>query len=175
MTTRRFRLGIAAGGVALFAALGTGCADFIDFNDRNLQQPPRAEERPAEEARMCSAVVPEATPAYEAMCRHYCGELEETLRFADLAAGRTSGPAGAVAESCYELRCAPRCVSVDTCVQQCHAVGAHYQALCAGVEIAPDTVCPVPVQDRVDACLAGCGVPVPPRPEEPPPGIGNEA
>jgi hypothetical protein len=161
--TTRIRLGVTTVGVLLSAFSGAACGPVIDFNDRELQSPP---ETPAEEMppRTCVAVVTEATPAYEAMCRHYCGELEATLSYAGHAEA-----AGAASESCYELRCAPRCVSRETCVSQCHAVGVHYQALCADAESAPDTVCPVSVQDRVDACLVGCGVPVaPPDPATPP-------
>ena len=113
---------------------------------------------------MCTPVVPESTPAYEAMCHHYCGELEATLTYA----GKNAEPAGAVARSCDEVRCAPRCVSVDTCVQQCHALGVQYQAACGDVEIAPDTACPVTIDERVNACLAGCGVAAPPPAGSPP-------
>lgn len=161
MTTTRF--GIAAAGLALLALSGAACDLNIDIEKRNLDdQPPAptpAENSPADETpRMCTPVVPESTPEYEAMCHHYCGELEATLTYA----GKNAEPAGAVAQSCDEVRCAPRCVSVDTCVQQCHALGVQYQAACGDVEIAPDTACPVTIDERVNACLAGCGVAAPP-------------
>ena len=56
---------------------------------------------------MCTPVIAEATPEYEAMCRHYCHELQATLTYAD----GNQEPAGALSQSCYELRCVPRCVT----------------------------------------------------------------
>jgi hypothetical protein len=166
MTTTRF--GIGPAGLALLALGGAACDLNIDFEKRNLGDPPPTQETPADETpRMCTPVVPESTPAYEAMCRHYCGELEDTLTYA----GKNAEAAGAVADSCYQLRCAPRCVSVDTCVQQCHALGVQYQAACGDVEIAPDTACPVTIDERVSACLTGCGVAAPPPTDPPPPEV----
>jgi len=79
MTTMRFA--IAAVGLALLA-VGGGACNLIDFDSRNLQnQPddmPPPMDTPAPESRTCP-VVAEATPEYEAMCRHYCNELEATL------------------------------------------------------------------------------------------------
>jgi hypothetical protein len=167
MTTMRF--GIAFAGLAMFALGGAGCDLKFDFEERELDERPPQDTPAQEPPRMCTPVVAEATPEYEMMCRHYCGELEATLTYA----GVNREAAGATAQSCYELRCAPRCVSVDTCAQQCHALGVQYQTVCAGVEPAPDTICPVSIDERVNACLAGCGVPVkpPPPPDPPPPDV----
>jgi hypothetical protein len=168
MTTHR-RFGIAAAGLALSALLGTGC-DAFDFEKDHLgETPPRQdppptmtpppEMTPVEEPpppRTCSAVVPEATPAYEAMCRHYCDTLEETHLYLDLAAGRPPEPAGATSQLCYEIRCEPRCVPEELCFTQCGAVASHYEAVCADAESAPDTVCPLSPADHDAACRAGC-------------------
>ena len=165
--TTRIGLGVTTAGVLLAAFWGAGCGSLIDFNDRELQSLP---DMPAEEMPppiRCAAAASGATPEYEAMCRHYCGELEATLTYA----GHNTEAPGAVSLSCYELRCVPGCFTREVCVAQCHAVGVHYQALCAHAEIAPETVCPVSVQDRVDACLVGCGVPVAPRDPTPPPDV----
>jgi hypothetical protein len=150
MNTRCF--GAAAVGIVSLALFVTGC-NLIDFDRRNLQnEPPPPTDMPAEEPRLCTPVVAETTPEYEAMCRHYCNELEATLTYA----GQNQTPAGALSQSCYELRCARGCVSHDLCTMQCHAIGFNYQGLCSGVEIAPDTVCPVTIDERVATCLAGC-------------------
>jgi hypothetical protein len=155
MTTRT-RPGIAMAGLLFGALLGAGCGLNLDFN-RELQGPP-PQDPTVDDVRMCEAVVPEATPEYEAMCRSYCDALEATLTYA----GSNSEPPGAVSQSCYELRCVPRCVSHETCFQQCHALGVQYQAVCGEAEIAADTACPVSVDERVGACLAGCDLWVPP-------------
>jgi hypothetical protein len=167
----RTHLGTATAGLTLFVLLGTAC-DLLDF-DRQLDGAPPRQDMPAEEMPpfRCAAAVAEATPEYEAMCRHYCGELEATLTYG----GYNTEAPGAVSQSCYELRCAPRCVTQEVCVSQCHAIGVQYQALCGHAEIAPGTVCPVSLQDRVDACLVGCGVPVaPPDPTTPPDVAGSK-
>src|SRR5262245_29620203 len=118
MTTKHF--GIASAGLALVALVGAACDLNFDYEKRGLdERPPPPQDTPAQEPpRMCTPVVAEATPEYEAMCRHYCGELDETVRYHALASGAAEAPA-AGAQLCYEIRCAPRCVSMDTCVQQC--------------------------------------------------------
>ena len=153
-------------GLALVALAGAACDLNIDF-DRRLTDPPPEQTAPVDETppRMCTPVVAEVTPAYEAMCRHYCDELEATLIYA----GTNQEPAGAVSQSCWDLRCAPRCVSEETCGQQCHALGVQYQARCGGVEPAAGTICPVTIDERVSACLVGCGLTTPPG--EPPPDV----
>ena len=166
MTRSRFE--IVSAGLLFSVFLGAGCDLDFDYR-RNLDDaPPPPDAPPAEDVRMCQAAAPEASPEYEAMCRHYCDTLEATLSYA----GQNTGAPGAVSQSCYELRCVPRCVSHDLCVQQCHALGFQYQSVCANAEIAPDTACPVSIQERVDACVAGCDVWVPPAeppaPEKPP-------
>jgi hypothetical protein len=155
MTTMRYA--IAAAGLAFVALSGAACDLKLDFEDRRLDDAPPPEQPAAQDAsadevavRACTAVVPEATPEYEAMCRHYCDELAATLTYA--------GTNPEVAKDCYEQRCVPRCVSADVCVAQCHALGVQYQAACSDKTIAPDTACPASVDDRVDACLTGCGV-----------------
>jgi hypothetical protein len=153
--TMRTRPGIATASFLLSALVGAGCGLNLDFN-RDLQGPP-PQDPPVDDARMCAAVVPETTPEYEAMCRSYCDALEATLTYG----GHNTEAAGAVAQSCYELRCVPRCVSHETCVEQCHALGVQYQAVCGAAEIGPDTSCPVSVDERVGACLGGCDVPPP--------------
>jgi hypothetical protein len=157
MTTTRF--GIAVGGLALLALFGAGC-NLVDFDRRNLQDdpPPPVDMPTPDPARMCTPVVAEITTDYEAMCRHYCDELEATLNYS----GKNQEPAGAVGQSCWELRCAPRCVTRDDCSRQCHSIGYAYQEMCRGVEIGPETMCPVTVDERVKTCLAGCDVFVPP-------------
>jgi len=155
--------------LALVAFAGAACDLNIDFDKRRLaDQPPQPASPEEMPVRMCTPVAPEATPEYEAMCRHYCDELEATLTYA----GKNQEPTGAVSQSCWELRCAPRCVSQETCGQQCHALGVAYQALCSGVEVAPDTMCPVTIDARVEACLVGCGL-AGPAPEEPPPDVAR--
>jgi hypothetical protein len=166
MTMRR-RPGIATASFLFSALLGGGCGLNLDFNRRLESAPPQ--DPPMNDVRTCEAVVPEATPAYEAMCRHYCDALEETLTYA----GSNSEPQGAVSQSCYELRCVPRCVSHDTCVQQCHALGVQYQSVCADTEIPADTTCPVLIQERVDSCLAGCDLWVPPEAPAPAPKLAS--
>jgi hypothetical protein len=153
--------------LALAALAGAACDLNIDFDERRLSDAPTEQTPPvdAPPPRMCTPVVAEVTPEYEAMCRHYCDELEATLTYA----GTTQEPAGAVSQSCWELRCAPRCVSQETCGQQCHALGVQYQALCGGVEPAAETTCPVTIDERVSTCLVGCGLAAPP--EEPPPDV----
>jgi hypothetical protein len=168
MTTMRF--GIAAVGLALLA-MGGGACNLIDFDSRSLQDqpedmpPPR--DTPEPESRTCP-VVAEATPEYEAMCRHYCNELEATLTYS----GQNQEPAGAVARSCWELRCVPRCVTRELCDRQCHPLGYAYQEMCRGVEIGPDSICPVATYERVAACSAGCEAWAPPvDPNAPPPPV----
>jgi hypothetical protein len=153
-------------GLAVLATCGAAC-NLVDFDRRNLQDdpPPPVDMPPPEPPRMCSPVVAEATPEYEAMCRHYCNELEATLTYS----GKNQEPAGAVAQSCWELRCAPRCVTRDLCGQQCHSIGYAYQEMCRGVEIGPETMCPVTIDERVAACLAGCEAWTPPPDPTPPP------
>jgi len=160
MTTRRF--GTAAVGLAFLALSGAAC-NLIDFRDRTLQHdPPPPVDTPTEEPRMCTPAVAEATPEYEAMCWHYCNMLEVTLHYA----GTDEGSPGLLARSCYEVRCVPRCVTQDVCVQQCHALGVQYQAVCGGAEIGPGTICPVSVDDEVTMCLTGCaGMGAPPPPD----------
>jgi len=161
-------------GLALVAFAGAACDLNIDFEKRRLSDPPpeptpSVDQTPSPEEpppRMCTPVVAEVTPEYEAMCRHYCDELEATFTYA----GTNHEPAGAVSQSCWDLRCAPRCVSQETCGQQCHALGVQVQAACSGVEPAPETMCPVSIDGRVSACLVGCGFAAPP-PEEPPSGV----
>ena len=143
-------------GLAVLALFGAACDLNFDFDRRNLQDdPPPPRDASTEPPRMCTPVVAEATPEYEAMCRHYCNELEATLTYS----GKNQEPAGAVAQSCWELRCAPRCVNHDTCTSQCHSIGYSYQEMCRGVEIGPESICPVTIDERVAACLAGCDVP----------------
>jgi hypothetical protein len=166
MTT--VRLGVAAVGLVVLA-VGGGACNLIDFDSRNLQnQPPiddkRPTDTPAPESRTCP-VIAEATPEYEAMCRHYCNELEATLAYS----GKNPELVGTLAQSCWELRCVPRCVSHDLCDQQCHSLGYAYQEMCRGVEIGPETICPVTTDERVATCVAGCDAWMPPPgPPDPP-------
>jgi hypothetical protein len=166
--TMRTRPGIAMVGYLLAALLGAGCGLNLDFN-RDLQSPP-SQDPPTDDARMCAAVIPEATPEYEAMCRSYCDALEETLTYA----GSSGGAPGAVSQSCYELRCVPRCVTYDTCLQQCHALGVQYQSVCVADGIGSEAECPGLIQERVDHCLAGCALWVPPPGPPPPPKPGSD-
>ena len=165
MTTRtRPRIATASFLLALSALLGAGCGLNFDFN-RKLEDAPPPQDPPVDDVRMCEAVTPVATPEYEAMCRSYCDALEETLTYG----GYNSEAAGAVSQSCYELRCVPRCVSHDTCVQQCHALGVQYQAVCVSSGIGSDAECPGLIWERVDSCNAGCDLWLPPPGPPPPP------
>ena len=163
MTMMRF--GLAALALAVLAVGGAAC-NLIDFEDRNLQDHPPPVDRPPADAstdepsRTCTAVVAEATPEYEAMCRHYCNELLATLTYGN----GNQPPTGLSADYCYELRCVPRCVTRELCNTQCDALGNAYQTLCRGVDAGPDTICPVPIDERVATCTAGCAVWAPPEP-----------
>jgi hypothetical protein len=174
MMTMRF--GIAALGLVVLAVGGAAC-NLIDFDRRNLQdQPPPVDQppvdRPPPDASTdpppggCTPVIAEATPEYEAMCRHYCNELQATIAYAS-----HNQPGGGVsADSCYEQRCVRRCVSRELCETQCRSLGNAYQTLCGGVDAAPETMCPVSIDERVATCMAGCAV-WPPPPEPPPLGL----
>ncbi len=174
MTTRA-RFPKAFAGFVLAAVLPLACGNLIDFSDRPLTDNPPVKQdagAPPDDAGAnddagsdappvtCRAVTVDPAVDYEAMCRHYCDTLDETLRYLSLAQGRAPAPVGTTSQMCYELRCVPRCVDQALCFTQCEAAGTQYSAVCGTAEIAPDTVCPLSLEDHAAACRAGCG-PVP--------------
>ena len=100
---------------------------------------------------------------YEAMCRHYCETLEETLVYGCLASGM--GDADACAQrfagttaQCYDLRCVPRRVEAPLCVQQCDGLASSYAVVCGTAGVVTEPLCPSPSTAHDDACRAGCAL-----------------
>ena len=177
MTTRA-RSPKALAGFVLAAVLPLACGNLIDFSDRPLTDNPPVRQdagAPPDDAGAsdgggsdvppvtCRAVTVDPAVDYEAMCRHYCDTLDETTRYLALAQGRTPPAAGTTSQTCYQLRCVPKCVDQALCWTQCEAAGTQYSAVCGTAEIAPDTVCPVSLEDHAAACRAGCNPAAPVR------------
>jgi hypothetical protein len=101
------------------------------------------------------------------MCRHYCDTLDETSRYLALSRGEAPADEGSVSQTCYELRCVPKCVDQALCFTQCEAAATQYAALCGSApDAGRDTVCPLSVEDHDAACRAGCTPLAPPPPAE---------
>jgi hypothetical protein len=187
--TARHRLPIAAAGVVLSVALTIGCDGLLDFGHRDLANDPppppptQTDDRSPPVQTDASVAVGDPPPPptcravpevagfdYQAMCRHYCDTLDETLRYASLAGGQAPAPAdaGGVSQQCWELRCVPRCVDQALCFTQCDADATQYAPVCADADAgADDAVCPSSPDDHLAACRAGCS----PPPLPPPPGL----
>ena len=161
--------------VSIFAALsllGNGCDGLFDTG-RELQAMPPVTARDASAAQdasadvppppTCRAVTPDPAIDYQRMCRNYCDALDETSRYLALSRGEAPADAGGVSETCYELRCIPKCVDQALCLTQCEAAATQYAAVCGN---APDAgsnpACPSSVEDHAAACRAGCSPPAPP-------------
>jgi hypothetical protein len=119
---------------------------------------------PAEAGTPAEAGVPDPQAGtYEAMCRHYCETLEQTLVYACLASA--SGDAAVCAErfqgttaQCHDLRCVPRRVEASLCLQQCDSLASSYAGVCGTAGVGPESVCPSPAAAHDDACRAGCAL-----------------
>jgi len=100
-----------------------------------------------------------AVGSYGAMCRNYCGALEQTQVYACI--GRAQGDAASCAErftgtetQCWDLRCAPGLVQPSTCYAQCDSLANAYAGACSAN---PDLfVCATPPAAHDAACRAGC-------------------
>jgi hypothetical protein len=100
-----------------------------------------------------------AVGSYAAMCRNYCGALEQTQVYACI--GRSQGDAAACAErftgtetQCWDVRCAPGLVQPSTCYAQCDSLAAAYAGACSAN---PDLfVCATPPATHDAACRDGC-------------------
>jgi hypothetical protein len=163
--------------VSIFAALsllGTGCDAFFD-TERQLQEMPPVTSHDASSAQdasadvpPCRAVTPDPAIDYERMCRNYCDALEDTTRYFLLARGEAPADAGDLSQSCYELRCVPKCVDQALCFTQCETAATHYAVVCGNApDAGSDPVCPSSVEDHTAACRTGCSPPAPPPPLEP--------
>jgi hypothetical protein len=97
--------------------------------------------------------------SYAAMCRNYCGALEQTQVYACI--GRAQGDATTCAErftgtetQCWDLRCAPGLIQQSTCYAQCDSLATSYADACTAN---PDLfVCATPPAAHDAACRAGC-------------------
>jgi len=159
---RRFPLG-AVVAILLPGISAAACGGLFDFGNGALSNPPVTDmdagappmdAGPHEAAPGCAAVVVDPQIDYPTMCRHYCEALDATQRYLALSQGRT--PASDVAQTCYDLRCVPRCVDQALCFTQCDALAPQYAAVCGNAEIALDTSCPAAPADHDAACRAGC-------------------
>lgn len=100
-----------------------------------------------------------AVGSYTAMCRNYCGALEQTQVYACIERGQ--GDATTCAErftgtetQCWDLRCAPGLVQPSTCYAQCDSLATAYAGACSA---SPDLfVCATPPAAHDAACRAGC-------------------
>ena len=159
--------------VAALLLLGNGCDGLFDTG-RELQQTPPVTSRDASVDRpgeapppTCPAVTPDPALDYPAMCRHYCDTLDETSRYLALSRGEAPAAEGSVSQTCYDLRCVPKCVDQALCFTQCEAAATQYAALCGSApDAGRDTVCPLSVEDHDAACRAGCTPLAPPPPAE---------
>jgi len=160
--------------VSIFAALcllGTACDGVFDTG-RQLQEMPPVSSPDASsapdasaDAPTCRAVTPDPAIDYDKMCRNYCDALEETRRYFLLSRGEAHPDAGGLSQSCYELRCVPKCVPQELCFTQCETAATQYAAVCGNApDAGSDPVCPSSVEDHLAGCRAGCSPPAPPPP-----------
>jgi hypothetical protein len=161
------RIPITNAGFVFVLLLGAGCDGLFNFSDHQLvsQPPPQPPDGSTEDGASyrCRAVTVDPALDYEAMCRHYCDTLEESSRYLSLSRGEMPADAGSVSSTCYELRCAPKCVDLALCLTQCDGAGQNYAAVCAAADAGADeAVCPETPEDHVAACRAGCRPPLPP-------------
>jgi hypothetical protein len=157
--------------VAALFLLGSGCDGLFDTERQLQEMPPVTSHDPSSAqdasadvppAPTCRAVTPDPAIDYERMCRNYCDALEETSRYFALSRGQTPADAGGMSQTCYELRCVPKCVDQALCFTQCEAAGTQYAAVCGNApDAGNDAVCPASVEDHAAACRAGCSPPAP--------------
>jgi hypothetical protein len=104
----------------------------------------------------------EAPTGYEAMCRHYCQTLEQTLLYRCLEAeGPSAGCAGrfeGTTAQCFDLRCVPMKVPPYLCPVQCDSLATFYQPACARADLAGDPLCALPAGEHDRLCRQGCTI-----------------
>lgn len=160
---------------AALCLLGNACDGIFDTG-RELQEMPPVTSHDASSSPdassdappppTCRAVTPDPAIDYQRMCRHYCDTLDETSRYLALSRGEAPADAGSVSQTCYELRCVPKCVDQALCFTQCEAAGTQYAAVCGNApDAGSDAVCPSSVEDHAAACRAGCSPPALPPPD----------
>ena len=114
------------------------------------------------------AGVPDAATDYEAMCRHYCETLKETVFFLCVASGEDATMCAETyaghADRCFDLRCVPRLVDPSLCLRQCDSLAPHYESVCATADPADTStlpLCPLSPAAHDAACRLGCAPAMP--------------
>ena len=146
---------VSLGMLMLLAAAAAGCERPLDPTDA---WPPTAAQPPVVEEPSPAISI---SPAYAAWCRHYCEQLEATNAYSCVSTGREASLAACqatsagLADTCYDIRCAPGLVTPPTCTAQCDSLNRVYATTCSTAE-APSEICPE-TQEEADArCRAGC-------------------
>jgi hypothetical protein len=145
---------------------GTALGALTSTPDGAAPEDPRVPEVPADAAPDAGAPETGAEPdaeapsGYEAMCRHYCQTLEQTLLYACLDSdGPDAGCADRFAgtsQQCFELRCVPHRVPPSLCPVQCDALARYYRPACARPDLSGSPLCAVPADERDRLCREGC-------------------